>query len=116
MKSIDEMYSAKEDLYNYDDNNRNRNGAKNKEKRPKYLLIFIDEINRFVPTSHDTRITNPVAEQIMRTVIAGGARETILFSAQQFKSSTDYRLLENIGLHITAKVGYLNYLLSLTPS
>jgi hypothetical protein len=48
---------------------------------------------------------NPVAEQIMRTVIAGGARQTILFSAQQFKSATDYWLHENTGLHITAKVG-----------
>lgn len=62
-------------------------------------------VNRFVPKSHDTRIMNPVAEQIMRTVIVGGARETILFSAQQFKSATDYRLQENTGLHITAKVG-----------
>src|ERR671913_272721 len=104
MKSIDEMYSAREDLDNYDDNN-NRNRTKSKKKSPKYILIFIDEINRFVPRSHDTRTMNPVAEQIMRTLIAGGARETILFSAQQFKSATDYRLQENTGLHITAKVG-----------
>jgi hypothetical protein len=41
----------------------------------------------------------------MRTVIAGRTRETVLFSAQQFKSATDYRLHENTGLHITAKVG-----------
>jgi DNA helicase HerA-like ATPase len=98
------MYSAREDLDNYDDNN-NRNRTKSKKKSPKYILIFIDEINRFVPRSHDTRTMNPVAEQIMRTLIAGGARETILFSAQQFKSATDYRLQENTGLHITAKVG-----------
>jgi uncharacterized protein len=104
MKSIDEMYSAREDLDNYDDNS-NRNRTKSKKKSPKYILIFIDEINRFVPRSHDTRTMNPVAEQIMRTLIAGGARETILFSAQQFKSATDYRLQENTGLHITAKVG-----------
>ena len=104
MKSIDEMYSAREDLDNYDDNN-NRNRTKSKKKSPKYILIFIDEINRFVPRSHDMRTMNPVAEQIMRTLIAGGARETILFSAQQFKSATDYRLQENTGLHITAKVG-----------
>ena len=104
MKSIDEMYSAREDLDNYDDNN-NRNRTKSKKKSPKYILIFIDEINRFVPRSHDTRTMNPVAEQVMRTLIAGGARKTILFSAQQFKSATDYRLQENTGLHITAKVG-----------
>src|ERR671915_924692 len=109
MKSIDEMYSARDNLDNEDANNdditNTKNGNKAKNKRPKYILIFVDEINRFVPRSHDTRRVNPVAEQIMRTIIAGGARETILFSAQQFKSATDYRLQENTGLHITAKVG-----------
>ena len=79
MKSIDEMYSSREDLDNYDDNNHDRNRSKSKKRRPKYVLIFIDEINRFLPKSHDTRGMNPVAEQIMRTVIAGGARGTILF-------------------------------------
>jgi DNA helicase HerA-like ATPase len=104
MKSIDEMYSARENLDNEDDDNtKNKNKAKN--KKPKYILIFVDEINRFVPKSNDARRMNPVSEQIMRTVIAGGSRETILFSAQQFKSATDYRLQENTGLHITAKVG-----------
>jgi uncharacterized protein len=101
MKSIDEMYLTSDDVDN-DDENRNRSKS---EKRPKYLLIFIDEINRFVPKSHDVLRMNPVAEQIMKTVIAGGSRQTILFSAQQFKSGTDYRLQENTGLHITAKIG-----------
>jgi DNA helicase HerA-like ATPase len=105
MKSIDEMYSARENLDNDDANDNTKNKTEMRNKRPKYILIFIDEINRFVPKSHNTRVINPVAEQIMRTVIAGGARETVLFSAQQFKSTTDYRLQENTGLHITAKVG-----------
>ena len=46
---------------------------------------------------------NSVSDQIMRTVVAGRTRGTILFSAQQFKSATDYRLQENTDLHITAK-------------
>jgi hypothetical protein len=41
----------------------------------------------------------------MRTVTAGRTRGTILFSAQQFKSATDYRLQENIDLQITSKLG-----------
>ncbi len=41
----------------------------------------------------------------MKTLIAGKSRDTILFSGQQFKSQTDYRLQENIGLHIIAKLG-----------
>jgi uncharacterized protein len=100
MKSIDEMYSSREYL-GYDSNNE-----KNKKyERPKYILIFVDEINRFIPKSEYLGRMNAVSEQIMRTLIAGISRGTILFSAQQFKSATDYRLHENTGLHITAKLG-----------
>jgi DNA helicase HerA-like ATPase len=100
MKSIDEMYSSRE--YLDDDSNDDKN---KKEERPKYILIFIDEINRFIPKSEYLGRMNAVSEQIMRTLIAGISRGTILFSAQQFKSATDYRLHENTGLHITAKLG-----------
>ncbi|HEX6673073.1 MAG TPA: hypothetical protein VF084_12625, partial [Nitrososphaeraceae archaeon] len=60
--------------------------------------------NRFIPKSQ-TNNMNSVSDQIMRTVVAGRTRGTILFSAQQFKSATDYRLQENTDLHITAKLG-----------
>ena len=100
MKSIDEMYSSRE--YLGDDSNDEKN---KKDERPKYILIFIDEINRFIPKSEYLGRMNAVSEQIMRTLIAGISRGTILFSAQQFKSTTDYRLHENTGLHITAKLG-----------
>jgi uncharacterized protein len=100
MKSIDEMYSSRE--YLGDDSNDKKN---KKDERPKYILIFVDEINRFIPKSEYLGRMNAVSEQIMRTLIAGISRGTILFSAQQFKSATDYRLHENTGLHITAKLG-----------
>jgi hypothetical protein len=100
MKSIDEMYSSRE--YLGDDSNDEKN---KKDERPKYILIFVDEINRFIPKSEYLGRMNAVSEQIMRTLIAGISRGTILFSAQQFKSATDYRLHENTGLHITAKLG-----------
>jgi DNA helicase HerA-like ATPase len=97
MKSIDEMYSSNPFADTSDDN------LKNKEKTP-YIFVFIDEINRYIPKSSFGKI-NAVSEQIMRTVIAGRSRGTILFSAQQFKSATDYKLQENTGLHITGKLG-----------
>ncbi len=97
MKSIDEMYSSNPFADTSDDN------LKNKEKMP-YIFVFIDEINRYIPKSSFGQI-NAVSEQIMRTVIAGRSRGTILFSAQQFKSATDYKLQENTGLHITGKLG-----------
>ncbi|MDQ3883246.1 MAG: hypothetical protein M3243_04240 [Thermoproteota archaeon] len=86
MKSIDELYSSRQS-----------------NKSPKYILIFVDEINRFIPQS--TRNISAVAEQIMRTVVAGKSRGTILFSAQQFKSTVDPALHENTGMHIIAKLG-----------
>ncbi|MGI9011825.1 MAG: hypothetical protein ACR2F1_11645 [Nitrososphaeraceae archaeon] len=110
MKSIDEMYSSR--YYNLEDENRsnntnidsNKNNVQNDQKKLHYTLVFVDEINRFIPKSQNGKM-NSVSEQIMRTVTAGRTRGTILFSAQQFKSATDYRLHENTDLHITAKLG-----------
>jgi uncharacterized protein len=86
MKSIDELYSSRQS-----------------GKRPKYILIFVDEINRFIPRpAHNI---SAVAEQVMRTIVAGRSRGTILFSAQQFKSTVDPALHENTGMHIIAKLG-----------
>ncbi len=86
MKSIDELYSSRQS-----------------GRRPKYILIFVDEINRFIPRS--ARNISAVAEQVMRTIVAGRSRGTILFSAQQFKSTVDPALHENTGMHIIAKLG-----------
>ena len=108
MKSIDEIYSAM--YYNFEDDNENSNTInKNimkpeERKKPHYIIIFIDEINRFIPKTLGERI-DAIPEQIMKTVIAGRSRGTVLFSAQQFKSQTDTRLQENMGLHVIAKVG-----------
>ncbi len=88
MRSVDEMYMAR------------RN-----EKKPRYILIFIDEINRFISRPEIGGRIAPVAEQIMRTIIAGRSRGTILFTAQQFKSTVHPALHENTGLHIIAKLG-----------
>ena len=110
MKAIDEIYSSGftefYDQYPEEDikSNQSKKKIKQIKETPKYVLIFIDEINRFMPKSFTDRI-NAVQEQIMKTLIAGKSRGTILFSAQQFKSQTDYRLQENIGLHVVAKLG-----------
>ena len=76
-----------------------------KSEIPKYMIIFLDEINRFVPKSQHMSRLNPVADEIMRFVIEGRSRCNILLSAQQFKSETDFRLQENIGLHVIGKLG-----------
>ena len=112
MKNIDQLYSVRHNLddVSFSDNHDNDTkikgkGEKRAKRRPTYILIFIDEINRFLPKSSLLGIRSAVAEQIMKTIIAGKSRNTILFSAQQFKSEVDYALHENTGLHITAKLG-----------
>jgi DNA helicase HerA-like ATPase len=112
MKNIDQLYSVRHNLddVSYNDDHDNDTKIKGKDekratRRPTYILIFIDEINRFLPKSSLLGIRSAVAEQIMKTIIAGKSRNTILFSAQQFKSEVDYALHENTGLHITAKLG-----------
>jgi uncharacterized protein len=107
MKSIDEIYSSAGDYDNHSRDNKNSSKKRrNSEKiKPDYILVFVDEINRFLPRLQSAGRMNAVAEQIMKTLIAGRSRGTILFSAQQFKSATDLRLHENTGLHIIAKQG-----------
>jgi uncharacterized protein len=97
MKNIDELYSVR---HNLSDDDRKR-----ELKRANYILVFIDEINRYLPKINPMRIRSAVEEQIMKTIIAGKSRNTILFSAQQFKSEVDYTLHEHTGLHVTAKLG-----------
>jgi DNA helicase HerA-like ATPase len=114
MKNIDQLYSVRHTLddTSYDNSDDYYNSSKIEGnngnqtiRRPTYILILIDEINRFLPKSNSLGIRSAVAEQIMKTVFAGKSRNTILFSAQQFKSEVDYALHENTGLHIMAKLG-----------
>ena len=59
MKSIDEMYSAR--YYNLEDDNRNnntnidnnKNNVQNNQNKLHYILVFVDEINRFIPKSQN---------------------------------------------------------------
>src|SRR5215475_8289207 len=99
------MYASKELMIRDTNERNNKSASDQKAKRPRYIMVFIDEINRFMPFSKPLGKLNTVAEQIVKTVIAGRSRGTILFSAQQFKSAVDYSLHESTGTHILAKVG-----------
>ena len=88
MKSIDEMYASKESSTSVS-NCSNNTKEPTQGKKPRYVLVFIDEINRFLPSSKPLGKLNTVGEQIVKTVNAGRTRGTILFSAQQFKSTVE---------------------------
>jgi uncharacterized protein len=98
MKNIDELYSVRHSLS--DDM-----GTLSYDRKRELKRRAIDEINRYLPKIHPMRIRSAVEEQIMKTIVAGKSRNTILFSAQQFKSEVDYALHEHTGLHVTAKLG-----------
>jgi uncharacterized protein len=105
MKTVDLMFSSSD--FSYTQKRSNLAAAEAEEIEPKYLFVFIDEINRFAANTYGSLsgVTNSASENIMRTIISGRSRGTILFSAQQFKSATDLRLHDNTGLHMTAKLG-----------
>ncbi len=108
MKNIDELYSSRsnfEDARHVYDSDGQITRSVEQSRRPKYLLIFIDEINRFLPQAYPMGRRTSVAEQITKTLIAGKSRDTILLSAQQFKSSVDPILHDNTGIHMIAKLG-----------
>ena len=110
MKNIDELYSSRysfeeEHYLNQDSENGIKTNIESKYSKPKYIFIFIDEINRFLPSTSSLGQRSPVAEQIIKTIIAGKSRNTILLSAQQFKSAVDPFLHENTGIHMIAKLG-----------
>jgi uncharacterized protein len=122
MRTINEMYSVGH-VSNPDDDDLGKDGVEiddkkesttpDMEKKPKYMVIFIDEINRFLPRGESG---NPgigismsnrsaVAEELLKTLITGKSRHCILFSAQQFKSQIDPSINENTGLHVITKLG-----------
>ena len=109
MKNIDELYSSRysfeEEHYINESENRVEINTKSTQNKPKYIFIFIDEINRFLPHTSSLGQRSTVAEQIIKTIIAGKSRNTILLSAQQFKSAVDPVLHENTGIHMIAKLG-----------
>ena len=135
MKTIDEMYSIGEvDSFSLErkrDQDQILRDSSEKEgkskKKPKYIVILLDEVNRFLPH----RIAggsvmggtvgaggsgsigaggisvgrSTVGEELFKTLITGKSRHCILFTAQQFKSQIDPGLNENTGLHVLAKLG-----------
>ncbi|HEY6537230.1 MAG TPA: hypothetical protein VIY08_15760 [Candidatus Nitrosocosmicus sp.] len=108
MKTIDEMYS-----HGHTDYPTNKNTSQSHTNKPKYILILLDEINRFMPHldssgfphGSGTLLSSAVSEEILKTLIAGKSRHTILLSAQQFKSQVNPLLNDNTGLHVITKLG-----------
>ncbi|HYG00571.1 MAG TPA: hypothetical protein VD815_10800 [Candidatus Saccharimonadales bacterium] len=124
IKTIDEMYSigsnistAPAESTKQDVNSKMSDETQGQNKKPKYVVILLDEINRFLPHREGGGANSvqgsrsfaggrsAVGEELFKTLITGKSRHCILFSAQQFKSQIDPGINENTGLHILAKLG-----------
>lgn len=146
MKTVDEMYSIGGFNPQYDRGVKNSNDDEQDQEekilddtlkhggKPKYVVILLDEINRFLPqrvaasisssgggggsssnnsggsgglssSTVSSSIRSTVGEELLKTLITGNSRRCILFSAQQFKSQIDAGINENTGLHVLAKLG-----------
>ena len=112
MKSIDEIYSSAGDYDN--PKTDNKNSSKNKENseksKPDHILVFVDEINRFLPKLYSAGRMNAVAEQIMKTLIGGRSRGTILFcraaiqKCNRFAVTRKYRATYNSQTRVTGAI------------
>ncbi|MEM3448331.1 MAG: ATP-binding protein [Nitrososphaerota archaeon] len=88
MRSIDEMY-----------------GERKSEEIPSKIIILIDELNRYAPRTGGFEEISPVTEQIREIARTGRSRGTILFTAEQFKSSVDRQIIENSAMQVVGRTG-----------
>lgn len=68
-----------------------RNASPN--ERPKNVIFFIDELNRYVPNKPGE--PSALAEQIIELARVGRAEGITLFGAEQFRSSINHQVYEN---------------------
>ncbi|MEM2143858.1 MAG: hypothetical protein QW279_00725 [Candidatus Jordarchaeaceae archaeon] len=68
---------------------------------PKKLIIFLDELNSFVPSNS----TNAISEQIVEIARKGRSRGIILFGAEQFKSEVNDQIIGNCSVHALGRTG-----------
>jgi len=88
MRSLDEMY-----------------GERNREDIPPKIIILIDELNRYAPRVGRFEQVSAVTEQIREIARTGRSRGTILFTAEQFKSSVDRQIIENSAMQVVGRSG-----------
>ena len=88
MRALDEMY-----------------GERESKDIPQKIIILIDELNRYAPRTGFSGEISPVTEQIREIARTGRSRGTILFTAEQFKSSVDSQIIENSAMQVVGRSG-----------
>jgi DNA helicase HerA-like ATPase len=73
---------------------------KTKEDLPKKVIIFVDELNRFVPNNHSE---SSLVQKILDISERKRSPELILFSAQQFMSSVHSRIVGSTATKIIGR-------------
>ncbi len=94
MKHINEAKDTlNDDCLTFIKQKHNKDNNQDINKKPKYILILIDEINRFLPhlDSHGSTygsgalVRSAVAEEILKTLIAGKSRHTYYYQHNNLK-------------------------------
>jgi len=68
---------------------------------PQKVVIFVDELNKFAPTTNGREV---VIKKILQEIAERGRTEgTILFSAEQFRSAVDPRITGNCSTFLMGK-------------
>lgn len=73
------------------------------ESRPKHIIIFIDELNRYVP--HKAGEPSALASTIIELARVGRAEGLTLFGAEQFMSEIDHQVYENCATNVIGRTG-----------
>lgn len=73
------------------------------DERPKNIIFFIDELNRYVPNRPGE--PSALAEQIIELARVGRAEGVTLFGAEQFMSEINHQVYENCANIVLGRTG-----------
>ena len=85
------VYSLKHGDFDPDD-------RKNKKEIPKKVIIFVDELNKYAPSTSSKN--SPLLANLLDITERGRSEGVVLFSAEQFRSAIHDRIKGNCGTNV----------------
>lgn len=85
------VYSMKHGDFDPDD-------RKNKKEIPKKVIIFVDELNKYAPSTSSKN--SPLLANLLDITERGRSEGVVLFSAEQFRSAIHDRIKGNCGTNV----------------
>lgn len=76
------------------------NARTSKKPIPKRIIIFVDELNKYAPSTSKTGKSSPLLTNLLDITERGRSEGVILFSAEQFRSAIHDRIKGNCGTNV----------------